>query len=127
MPYTISYTADGAEIQFTRAVTAAELQAAKRRALGGVYARGLRWQLLDFSGADALTLSPDDLQALADEDDRFTRKHPKFALAIVAPTPLSFGLSRMYETYVQEAVSESQIVKSRDEALAWVQKLMQQT
>jgi hypothetical protein len=47
-----------------------------------------------------------------------TNAHPK--IAIIAPEDISFGLSRMYETYTDSVPWDLVVFRSVDTALAWL-------
>lgn len=70
--------------------------------------------LCDFSSAD-LTLQTEDIRVLACKKPIFKR------LAIVAPHPHAYGLSRMYELFSGND-RQMRVCKDRDEAYYWLTK-----
>ncbi len=81
--------------------------------------------LWDFTGADLSGLSSEDLQAIVAVSRRLAHLRPPGKTAIVAPSSLEFGVSRMYETFTKiwEHPVPHQVFKSRDEALEWLQTM----
>ncbi len=72
-------------------------------------------QIVDCSGITKFAMSPDFVRRLGQ------RKPPAYALQarrlIIAPTPVSFGLARMYQMAGEPQHSDVTIVRSMKEAL----------
>ena len=79
--------------------------------------------LWDFTGADLSGLSAEDLQGIVAVARRLAHLRPNGKTAIVAPSSLEFGMSRMYETFTQiwKHPVPHRVFRSREEALEWLQ------
>ena len=83
-------------------------------------------EFIDLSGLTAATLSPSGLQELAEYRKNHQRrvKVPQKYL-ILAPSPLGYGLSRMYHTYVDTPHTNVNFVNHPHEAEKYIADHMQ--
>jgi hypothetical protein len=72
-------------------------------------------QFIDLSKASELHLHYQDLNQLAEISDPFSGDARR---ALVGPTPVSFGIGRMYEIILNSP--DFQVFRSKPEALAWL-------
>ena len=78
-------------------------------------------RIIDFSSAEGIDLPSSALEALAERRRRASPKsHVK--AAIVAPSALPYGLSRMYQTLAENPKINLQIFTDRDLALQWLSR-----
>src|SRR5262245_59157065 len=68
------------------------LAAAGRDALSAV-----RYALVAFSAVSEFKVTADETARLAAEDVKLAKAIPELSIAVVAPTPITFGMSRMWE------------------------------
>jgi hypothetical protein len=120
MPYETRYTPSGADVRFTGVATGPEIVEAKARALAHRYDGPLRFLLFDLAGADRLDVPTADVRRVAREDREYAATHPPFAIAVVAPHDLEYGLSRMWQAFVEDTPIESNVARTRAEALRWL-------
>jgi hypothetical protein len=120
MPWQATYSAQGVEVRFDGIVTAQEIEAANDALYAHAYAEGLRYQLADFSAVTAINLTAADVQRLADQDQRLAPQGAVVHIALVAPQPLTYGLGRMWQAYVETAGIDVRVCRSRAEALDWL-------
>ena len=85
------------------------------------YRRGMA-VLVDHAEADFSAVRPDEMQAVAqmlvDLDDRVGASR----LAVVASSPASFGLVRVFQAYVDAAQVDVSLFYTRAEAEDWLRK-----
>jgi hypothetical protein len=123
MPYCAHYTPNGAHVSFTGLTTGAEIVEAKAAALAYPYADRFQYVLCDFSDADRLDVPTSAVRCAAQADRDFARAHAPFAVAVVAPQTLTFGLSRMWQAFVDDTGIRSTVVRTREEAVGWLAEL----
>ena len=120
MPYEMRFTGTGADVRFTGVATGAEVVEAKARALAHRYERGLSFPIFDLGGAERLDIPTADVRRVAREDREYAETHPPIAIAVVAPHDLEYGLSRMWQAFVDDTPIESKVARTRDEVLVWL-------
>ena len=120
MPYQTHYTQMGADVRFTGVATGAEIVEAKVRALAHPYAGPLRFLLFDLAGAERVDVPTAAVREVAREDRAYAASHPPSAIAVVAPHDLEYGLSRMWQAFVDDTPIQSNVARSRSEALRWL-------
>ena len=76
--------------------------------------------LIDLTNITQVDLSSKDIKAVAVLNKIFIQKLQNVAVAIVAPTDLTFGLARMWEAYVGCEGIETFITRNRDSAEEWI-------
>ncbi len=76
--------------------------------------------LVDHMAIDASRLTGADVQAQARVVVELAGRLGRSKVAIVVPTPLTFGYARMYEHYAAETELESRVFYSRRDAVAWL-------
>ena len=120
MGYEIRFTREGADVRFDGVATGDDLLAAKEETLAHRYVGPLRYLLFDLSGAGRLDVPTADVRRVARIDREYLETHPSFAIAIVAAHDLEYGLSRMWQAFVDDTPIESIVVRTRVEALRWL-------
>lgn len=76
--------------------------------------------LVDHSSLDASTLESSDVRAAADLVKRLNQAIGASLVAIVAPGPLIFGLTRMFEVFTDAADLSLRAFSTRDDAAGWL-------
>ena len=120
MPRTITFRREGAHFDFSGIVTGEDLFGVNDEFLGHDYPGRPRYALMDFTGAARVDLSAEDLKKVAAEDERDAERIAGVAIVIVAPQTLTYGLARMWEGLVDPVSLDSQVVRSRAEAVRWL-------
>ena len=120
MGHETRFTREGADVRFTGVATGEEILDAKQAALARRYDGPLRFLLFDLSGAERLDVPTIDVRRVARVDREYAETHPPFAIAVVAPDDLEYGLSRMWQAFVDDTPIDSLVVRTRAEALGWL-------
>lgn len=76
--------------------------------------------LIDFADVIATQLSPAGIAAVAEAMRGQANVSPDARIAIVAPDPLAFGMSRMYQSLTDDYLPNLRVFRSRAEAEGWV-------
>jgi hypothetical protein len=120
MPFDIQIRDNIIRLTYTGYVTKAELFASAQEIVRveGTFERRPD-QLTDLSGIVDRETNYETLSTVASE--RRTRVFPNnWRLAMVAPTPLGFGLARMFKTLTESPQIDIQIFQTLAEAEAWL-------
>ena len=78
--------------------------------------------LNDFTAVTDVRLSSGDIRNLAAQDEMLSRLVPRLVMALVAPSTLTFGLNRMWETFSENTPWKTKVFRSRDEAEKWLEE-----
>jgi len=98
-------------VDLLRAATAAdEIEAERSHA---------RHRLIDLSGATELAVNFDDVDRLAKSRAKSVLPAP-VRTAILAPSPVQFGVGRMYQSLMANPSIEVCVFRTELEALAWI-------
>jgi hypothetical protein len=118
MPYTLTVEPDLVRVVFSGALTAADLlaMAAELRAIERVRPVPHN-RLTDLSQVTDFQLTVSDILAYVDERRGYWRAHPLRA-ALVAPSELSFGFARMFQTFSEQA--DVELFATVEAAVAWL-------
>jgi hypothetical protein len=79
-----------------------------------------RYAIVDFTSICRMNISASDVRQLADLDLRMAAVQPHLAVAVVAPTDVAFGMSRMWQVVAEKTGWEIAIFRSREQAEDWV-------
>ena len=81
-----------------------------------------RYSLSDYSAATEVDVSNASIQAVAKLCVKASKINPYPVVAIVAPSDLAFGLSRMAEIMMTETYWATEVFRSRQEAVKWIKE-----
>lgn len=78
--------------------------------------------LFDFSRASKLNISHDEIKQIVLHIKNFGNIRKKGKTALVAPDDLSFGISRIFQTFSEtyETSIENKVFRRKDESLIWL-------
>ena len=80
----------------------------------------IRYLLADHSAIPEERVDSASIRALAQRSGRTLELIPAGFVAIVAPNDVLFGLSRMWEIQAEQPGLVARVVRSREEAVAWL-------
>lgn len=119
MSYTIDYQTTGADLCFTGFVSGQEILEAKREFFR--HAPGdTRYVICDFTDASKFDIPSSDLNRIVDQDRAQIETHPALLEAVIAPQPLVYGLSRMWQAKVNGVRPHAAVLRGRGEAVEWL-------
>ena len=81
-------------------------------------------ELVDLIEVESFDMASDKMHDVVKLNMRFQLKHPDFKTAIVAPSPLAYGMARMYQNIIEVGFNiraSIEIFKSLEEAKAWLE------
>lgn len=127
MPIELQYRDGGEGVVFvcTGVVTASDFDEANRE----IYAEGrlekLRYQLIDFTDTERIEISAEDTRRHAEMDRSAAERNPQIAIAVVGPSDIAFGISRMWQVFTDEAKLRSSIFRSVPDAERWLAETLE--
>ena len=85
--------------------------------------RAIRYQVVDLRKVEDFQLSTAEMKILARQDSNLIEQIPTLRIAIVVNDDLTFGMNRMYATYLELSSEEEncRIFTHMPEALNWAQ------
>lgn len=122
MPWTASYSEHGADVRFFGIVNGSEILEAKARLFAHRFSDGAVFSVCDFTDANDFRVSTPELESIIQQDATAVRMYPGIIEAVIAPTPLQFGLARMWQTRVDAAGPHTGVFRTRPDALHWLQE-----
>lgn len=127
MPWTTMFGPQGAEVRFFGRTEGREVYDANREIFLHAYEQGLQYAIVDFSRVDYLDLLQADLLRVAECDRQYLLRNPSYLLAVIAPQAHVSGLARTFQLFMEGSTLRSVVVRTRDEALAWLQTELTET
>jgi hypothetical protein len=86
----------------------------------------IRYVILDHSAIPEEKVDSVSLKVLASRVSDILEPTPEVLMAIVAPTDVLFGLSRMWETRAEQEGFITRVTRTREEATAWLEEELTQ-
>jgi hypothetical protein len=127
MPSQISYEGNGSGVVVTWAgvVCGEELKKVNECIYAEAELEKLRYQIWDFTEADRVNLSYEDIRELAMRDREAAEVNPDIVVAIVGKRTLFVGFDALFHVYEQEwSGFKSRSFETLAEARKWVSSLM---
>ncbi|MGV7224650.1 MAG: hypothetical protein ACQ9MH_24430 [Nitrospinales bacterium] len=84
------------------------------------YLKTQRYQIVDFTNCSSFNLSSDDMVVIAKMDKEISRVNPNIFIAIIAPSDITFGMSRVYQAYAEETGFKIEVFRNRELANVWI-------
>ena len=84
-----------------------------------------RYCIIDLTLVEAMNITSADIQTVVEQNKRIAEiAVPGPLLAVASPRDLGFGLSRMWEAFMDQIGWETMTLRSRPQAEAWIQQRM---
>ena len=129
MPVQINVLDDGEGIEFISSgiVTGEEVIEANKK----VYTREdplrMKYKIVDRTGCTEYRVSSKDVQILADQVRMAAKINPNFLIAVVSATDLQYGVTRMWQAYIDDLDIKTMAFRDRKSAEEWIQEELKQT
>jgi hypothetical protein len=122
MPVQINFIEDGLGIEFISSgiVTGSEIIQANEKIYTGEILPRLRYKIIDRTNCTEYNVTTKDIQIIASQDRKASQINPNIIIAIISTTPLQYGMSRMWEAYVDETGFQMELFKDRGSADKWL-------
>lgn len=79
-----------------------------------------RYQIVDLAGVTKVDMSVDELRKFAEGDKAAVERSGPVVAAFVAPSDLTYGLSRMFETLLGGSGAVTSVFRDFEAAREWV-------
>ncbi len=125
MPVDVKYICDGAGVihSYTADVSFEDLYYAIDRTYESVDTiKKIQFILFNFLETTSTTVSPEEFRILINKDRDAAKINSKIVVAVVGPTDLIFGLSRMYEMLADELPWKQSTFRTLSEAKSWIKQ-----
>lgn len=120
MPFTAEFMEDGALLCYTGRTTGTEIFQAKDGFFKHRFAGPVRWLLCDFTEVEHFAVSTSKVHRIVRQDLAAVDSHPELAEVVIAPTPIQYGLARMWELQVEKERPRTLVARTRVEAIDWL-------
>jgi len=124
MPYKSRYVDGGKGVHKTGygVLTSDDLIQSARRQAGDERAKKLKYGLADFSQVIELRLTPDTIERWIEQNRKLAALTPGAFVAIVAPSPMVYGMSRLWQSHAADIGWNSLVFRERHDAILWLRK-----
>jgi len=123
MPFTMEFVDHGRGIQFTGSgnLTGEEMIDSKHRLLADeAKVRPLRFAIVSLVDVVHFDITPTEVHKLAALDKQIGQLAPVVSVVVIAPRTHDFGMARMWETILDVPGWSASVVRTREEADAWL-------
>ena len=129
MPVQVNYLLDGIIVELLAfgLVTGKEIIDANEQIYSEANLHKMKYKVIDRSGCEKYQVSSEDIQTIAKQDKAASKTNSNITVVFVSTTDLQFGITRMWEAYVEGSGFQSIMFKDRSSADEWVQSQMDDT
>lgn len=122
MTITINYIDEGIGIEIIASgtVTGDEIIDAHEEIYSPDNLKKQEYQIIDRTDCKEYLVSNEEIRAIAEIDKNAAQTNPNIVIALIAPTDLQYGISRVWEAYVEEALFKTQVFRDRTSAENWL-------
>jgi hypothetical protein len=117
----------GIEIIASGTVTGEEIIEAHKEIYNEENLKNQKYQIIDRSHCKEYNVSSKDVQQIAEIDKAASKSNPNIIIALISSTEIQFGMSRMWQTYVEESHFLTNVFRDRKSACEWIDKLIKKT
>jgi len=122
MPVQINFIEDGFGVEFISSgiVTGSQIIQANEKIYTHEILSRLNYKIVDRTNCTEYNVTTKDIQIIASQDRKAAKINPNIIIALISTTPLQYGMSRMWEAYVDETGFQVEIFKDRGNANKWI-------
>lgn len=122
MPISVNLLDDGRGIEFISSgtVTGEQVIHANEKVYARENLQHLRYKIVDRTDCTDYLVTAEEVEAIARQDREAARVIPHLVVALVSPTQVQFGASRMWEAHVEGSGFKTGVFKDRKSADAWL-------
>ena len=129
MPVQINFLDDGEGIKFVSSgiVTGEEVIEANKKIYTREKPLRMKYEIIDRTGCTEYRVSSKDVQIMADQDRMAATINPNFLIAVVSTTDLQYGVTRMWQAYIEDLDIKTMAFRDRKSAEQWIQEELKQS
>lgn len=123
MPVDIQFTADGRGVVLEHIgdVDGSELATAIRKTHEDERYLGVNYWLSDRTNCASYNVDAAQVATVAEQTKLARTKNPHILVALVSPTALQFGISRMLQGLTDKEITTTFVCETREKADAWIE------
>jgi len=127
MPIELQYRDAGSGVVFvcTGLVTADEFTRANEEIYSEESLDRLQYQLIDFTTTEHLEVSLEEIRDFAAVDMTAASQSQSHIIAVAGSDDLTFGISRMWQTFASDSNIRSGVFRSVPDAERWIKETLQ--
>jgi hypothetical protein len=125
MPYESYYVDSGKGLHKIGSgiVTAREISVSAAEVAADVErARKLKYALIDFSQTTELQVTPEIIRQVIEVNRKTAQVTPGAFVAVIAPDPLAYGISRLWQTFTEDLGWNAHVFRGRPAAIMWLRQ-----
>ena len=115
----------GIEIIASGIVTGEEIIEAHKEIYNEENLRKQKYQIIDRTLCTEYQVTSEEIEEIAAIDNKASAGNPNIIIAVVSPTNLQFGMSRMWQFYLKEGHFVTKVFQDRKNADAWIKLLLE--
>jgi len=120
MPIRCEFLSQGVIAYHSGVIDGSEVLQVNREIISHENSSHFQFQIMDLMEVVKFDVSAEDMQSLAKMDRMMEKECQQYA-CVVAPTDFEFGMTRIWNTLAEGEFFESVVVRSREEAVTWLQ------
>jgi hypothetical protein len=110
----------GTEFHCYGTVTGTEIMEANDRIYDVEAILKMRYKIIDRSECTDYCVTTDEIKLIAGQDMKVAKVNRDITILLVSPTPVQYGMTRMWQVYVAETGFTTKIFADRQSADAWL-------
>jgi len=124
MPIQIKYIDGGIGVEFigSGVVTGADIIAANKEIYRNENFSKQRYQIIDRTKCTKYEVSHKEIIIIAEQDKVAAKTNPNIIIAFISTSPLQYGISRMYQSYVGDKGFLTEVFRDRKSAKRWIEE-----
>jgi hypothetical protein len=127
MPIQINYLDNGTGIEIIASgiVTGEEIIKANNEIYKEENIHKQRYHIIDRTHCTKYQVLAEEIEAIAEIDNRASEKNPNMIIAIVSPTPLQYGMTEMWRAYLKSDRFITRNFLDRESANKWIKSYIE--
>ncbi len=117
----------GIEIVATGSVTGEEIIEAHQEIYSTENLKRQKYQIIDRTECTEYIVSNEEVKEIAAIDTLASKTNPEIIIAVISSTDLQFGISRVWQAYVEESNFLTQVFRDKVEAKKWLEGQLNKT
>ena len=100
------------------------LEASKETFKSEEILKQIKYAVIDFTSIDKASMQTENIRAKAGMDKIAAEINPDVVVALIASKNVMFGLTRMWEVFVDQIGWKTKVFRSKTEAEVWIKELV---
>ena len=110
----------GIEIIASGIVTGEEIIAAHKEIYNEENLKKQKYQIIDRTHCTEYQVYAEDVEIISEIDNKASEVNPNIIVALVSPTSLQFGMSRMWQFYLKDDRFVTKVFQDRKSSDEWI-------